>query len=97
MFNNWLQSLFSSIPDSSICQFSDWIAMDFQGMILSHAIRAAQTGNVNLVSTGAMGFMAGFFGVLLVLIAKGFAVQLAGAGVEGAVQGAQRWGWVLLV
>ncbi|HAE9636540.1 TPA_asm: hypothetical protein G4W04_004774, partial [Salmonella enterica subsp. enterica serovar Java] len=31
-------------------------------------------------------------GALLVLIAKGFAVQLAGAGVEGAVQGAAMMG-----
>lgn len=92
MFNNWLQSLFSSILTVLFASLVIRIAMDFQGMILSHAIRAAQTGNVNLVSTGAMGFMAGFLGALLVLIAKGFAVQLAGAGVEGAVQGAAMMG-----
>ncbi|XIS92555.1 type IV secretion system protein (plasmid) [Escherichia coli] len=92
MFNNWLQSLFSNILTVLFATLVIRIAMDYQGEILSQAIRAAQSGNVNLVSTGAMGFMAGLLGALLVFIAKGFAVQLAGAGVEGAVQGAAMMG-----
>ncbi|MCV5714321.1 TriE protein, partial [Escherichia coli] len=44
------------------------------------------------MTVSAMGFLAGLLGALLVLIAKSFAVQLAGAGVEGAVQGAAMMG-----
>ncbi|MEO9373773.1 hypothetical protein ABI428_39070, partial [Pseudomonas aeruginosa] len=50
------------------------------------------TPNSNVMTVSAMGFLAGLLGALLVLIAKSFAVQLAGAGVEGAVQGAAMMG-----
>ncbi|MGS9149752.1 type IV secretion system protein, partial [Salmonella enterica subsp. enterica serovar Infantis] len=45
MFNNWLQTLFSSILKVLFASIVIRIEMDIQGMILSHAIRAAQTGN----------------------------------------------------
>ncbi|AJJ37951.1 trbL/VirB6 plasmid conjugal transfer family protein (plasmid) [Yersinia pestis] len=93
MFNNWLQNIFSSILTVLFATLVIRIAMDYQGEILAQAIRAAQKGSVNLVSTGAMGFMAGLLGAVLVLIAKSFASQLAGAGVDGTLQGAAMMGF----
>ena len=90
MINNWLQSLFSSILTVLFASLVIRIAMDFQGDILQQVSNA--TPNSNVMTVSAMGFLAGLLGALLVLIAKSFAVQLAGAGVEGAVQGAAMMG-----
>ncbi|HCD3036659.1 TPA: type IV secretion system protein [Escherichia coli] len=90
MFNNWLQSLFSNVLTVLFATLVVQMAMEFQGDILQQVSNA--TPNSNIMSVSAMGFMTGLLGALLVFIAKGFAVQLAGAGVEGAVQGAAMMG-----
>lgn len=85
MFNNWLQLMFSSILTVLFASLVIRIGMDYQGDILKQVIDASE--NSNIVTSGAMGFMAGLLSALLVLIARSFATQLAGAGVDGAVQG----------
>ncbi|WP_340617414.1 type IV secretion system protein [Xenorhabdus entomophaga] len=85
MFNNWLQMMFSSILTVLFASLVIRIGMDFQGDILKQVINASAISNI--ITSGAMGFMAGMLSALLVLIARSFATQLAGAGVDGAVQG----------
>lgn len=85
MFNNWLQLNFSSILTVLFASLVIRIGMDYQGEILQQVSNAAPDSNV--VTAGAMGFMAGLLSALLVLLARMFATQLAGAGVDGAVQG----------
>ncbi|HGJ5865871.1 type IV secretion system protein [Arsenophonus nasoniae] len=87
MFNNWLQALFSSIFTILFATLVIKIAMDYQGEILAQVLTASKANSSNLITMGAMGFLAGALSALLVTIAKGFASQLAGVGVEGAVQG----------
>lgn len=85
MFNNWLQLMFSSILTVLFASLVIRIGMDYQGDILNQVINASADSNI--VTSGAMGFMAGLLSAMLVLIARSFASQLAGAGVDGAVQG----------
>lgn len=85
MFNNWLQLMFSSILTVLFASLVIRIGMDYQGDILKQVLDAPADSNI--VTSGAMGFMAGLLSAMLVLIARAFATQLAGAGVDGAVQG----------
>jgi len=85
MFNNWLQLNFSSILTVLFASLVIRIGMDYQGEILQQVSNAAP--NSNVVTAGAMGFMAGLLSALLIMLARMFATQLAGAGVDGAVQG----------
>lgn len=85
MFNNWLQLMFSSILTVLFASLVIRIGMDYQGDILRQVLNAPADSNI--VTSGAMGFMAGLLSALLVLLARAFASQLAGAGVDGAVQG----------
>ncbi|MFS1538337.1 MAG: type IV secretion system protein [Candidatus Phlomobacter fragariae] len=85
MFNNWLKALFSSVLTILFATLVIKIAMDYQGDILTQVLRESKANN--LITMGSMVFLAGALSALLVSIAKGFASQLAGVGVERAVQG----------
>lgn len=85
MFNNWLQLMFSSVLTVLFATLVIKMAMDYQGSILNSILSQSATGNI--VTMGAMGCVAGILSALLVLIASKFAQQLAGVGVDGAVQG----------
>lgn len=85
MFNNWLQLMFSSILTVLFASLVIRIGMDYQGDILRQVLNAPADSNI--VTSGAMGFMAGLLAGLLVFISSKIATSLAGAGVDGAVQG----------
>jgi type IV secretion system protein VirB6 len=85
MFNNWLQLMFSSVLTVLFATLVIKMAMDYQGSILNGILSQSATGNI--VTMGAMGCVAGILSALLVLIASKFAQQVAGVGVDGAVQG----------
>ncbi|MCU6304199.1 type IV secretion system protein, partial [Enterobacter cloacae] len=86
MFNNWLQSLFSSILTVLFASLVIRIAMDFQGDILRGVANAPPSSAI--LSGSERGFLGVLLRALLVPITPTFAVQFAGAGVVGAVQGA---------
>ncbi|CAI1544480.1 TrbL/VirB6 plasmid conjugal transfer protein [Serratia fonticola] len=85
MFNNWLQLMFSSILTVLFATLVIKIAMSYLSEILSQVSEQAFKGNI--VTMGAMGCVAGILAALLVYKAAAIAQQLAGVGVEGAVQG----------
>lgn len=85
MFNNWLQLMFSSILTVLFASLVIRFAIDFQGEMAEQMLKGAV--NSNIVTTGAMGLMTGFLAGLLVFISSKIATSLAGAGVDGAVQG----------
>jgi type IV secretion system protein VirB6 len=85
MFNNWLQSIFSSI-----------LTLMFATLVLSSGIKylngvletiKASANESNLITMGAMAGAAGVICAFVVWLSSKFAAQLAGVGLEGAVQG----------
>lgn len=86
MFNNWLQSLFSSCLTVLFASLIIRFCMDFQGEILSQIQKTANDSN--LWTMGAMGLLVGILASALVYFSAKIAITLAGAGVEGTVQGA---------
>lgn len=94
MFNNWLQMIFSSILTVLFASFILSISMSYHGQILSQVTAKSDTSEVYM---GALGLMVGIISAILVLTAKGFAQQIAGASAEGAVAGmafaAGKLGW----
>lgn len=86
MFNNWLQNIFSSI-----------ITVLLGALVLSSGIKylnavltviAVDSDKSNIILMGAMAGAAGFIAGVLVFKASSMAHQLAGVGVQGALEGA---------
>ena len=85
MFNNWLQLIFSSILTVMFASLVIKIGMTFMKLILTQV--TAQAVESNLLTMGAMALVAGVLTGGMVLLAVKFATQIAGVGMEGAVQG----------
>lgn len=85
MFNNWLQLVFSSLLIVMFGSLALRAGMAFLNIILSSAVANAK--EVNLMEMGAQALAAGIFMALAIWLAKTFATQIAGAGVDGAIQG----------
>lgn len=85
MFNNWLQTVFSSILTVLFASLVIRFCMDFQGDMLTQVLKGAD--RPNLFTAGAMGLVAGILSSILVVVSSKIAMSLAGAGVDGAVQG----------
>ena len=85
MFNNWLQLIFSSILTVMFASLVINIGMQFMDKILTQV--AAQAVEANLITMGALACVAGVLTGGMVLLAAKFAMQIAGVGLEGAVQG----------
>lgn len=90
MFNNWLQSVFSSILTILFSTLALSAAITYLTKILDKM--SALAAESNLMTLGLMAGLAGAFCGLVVLISAKIATQLAGVGVEGAVQGAMAMG-----
>jgi type IV secretion system protein VirB6 len=90
MFNSWLQLIFSSCFIFLFCSLAIKAGMTFLNGILSLSI--ANADKLNLISTGAQAGVAGAFMAWIIWQAKTYASQLAGVGVEGALQGAAAMG-----
>ena len=85
MFNNWLQLIFSSILTVMFASLVINIGMNFMGKILTQV--TAQATESNLITMGALACVAGVLTGGMVLLSAKFATQIAGVGMEGAVQG----------
>lgn len=85
MFNNWLQIIFSAILTVLFASLVVRVSMSFLQAIFDQL--SAQATQSNLVVMGAMACVAGIVSGVFVWLASKFASQLAGVGVEGAIQG----------
>ncbi|EFB70440.1 TrbL/VirB6 plasmid conjugal transfer protein, partial [Providencia rustigianii DSM 4541] len=85
MFNNWLQLIFSSLLIVMFGALALRAGMAFLNIVLS--VSVAQAAEANLMQLGATAAAAGLFMAFVIFLAKNFASQIAGAGVDGAVQG----------
>lgn len=85
MFNNWLMLIFSSVLTVLFATLVINIGMAYMDTILDQVKQEASYAN--LMTVGVMALLAGLLAGLMVLLAKSFASQLAGVGVDGAVQG----------
>lgn len=85
MFNNWLQLIFSSILTVLFASLVVNISIAFMNDMMDQV--KADATLFNLMTVGMMAFLAGLVSAALVWVAKGFASQIAGVGVDGAVQG----------
>lgn len=85
MFNNWLQLVFSSILTILFASLVVRGAMHYLQGILEQA--AIQASGSNIVTIGAQACAAGIISAFVIWLSSKFASQLAGVGVEGAMQG----------
>ncbi|KPC27194.1 MULTISPECIES: type IV secretion system protein [Pseudomonas syringae group] len=85
MFNNWLQLIFSSILTVMFASLVINIGVNFMVKILTQV--TAQATESNLITMGALACVAGLLTGGMVLLSAKFAMQIAGVGMEGAVQG----------
>lgn len=85
MFNNWLQLIFSSILTVMFASLVIDVGVYFLTDILNKITNQATESN--LLTMGAMACVAGVLTGGMVLLAAKFAMQIAGVGMEGAVQG----------
>lgn len=92
MFNNWLQLIFSSLLIVMFGALALRAGMAFLNIVLS--VSVAQAAEANLMQLGATAAAAGLFMAFVIFLAKNFASQIAGAGVDGAVQGMAAMGIV---
>ena len=90
MFNSWLQLIFSSCFIFLFGGLAIKAGMTFLNGVLSVSI--TNVNELNLISTGAQAGVAGLFMAWIIWQAKTYASQLAGVGVEGALQGAAAMG-----
>lgn len=90
MFNNWLQLIFSSLLVVMFGSLALRAGMAFLNIILSSAVKYGK--EANLMEMGAQALAAGIFMAGIIWLAKTFASQIAGVGVEGAIQGAAAMG-----
>jgi type IV secretion system protein VirB6 len=85
MFNNWLQLIFSSVLTVMFASLVINIGMNFMTKILNQV--TTQAVGSNLITMGALACVAGILTGALVFLSSKFAVQIAGVGMEGTVQG----------
>ncbi|WP_116892890.1 type IV secretion system protein [Pseudomonas savastanoi] len=85
MFNNWLQLIFSSILTVLFASLIVNISIAFMNDMMTQV--KADATLFNLMTVGMMALVAGVISAALVWVAKGFASQIAGVGVDGAIQG----------
>ncbi|ENZ2746214.1 type IV secretion system protein [Salmonella enterica] len=90
MFNNWLQTIFSSILTLMFATLALRAGTSYLNHILSVIVKDAD--EFNLVDMGFMALAAGIFTAVIAWLARHYASQLAGVGVEGAMQGAAAMG-----
>ncbi|WP_054096912.1 type IV secretion system protein, partial [Pseudomonas amygdali] len=85
MFNNWLQLIFSSILSvmfaSLVISTGNKLMFDVMSQV------QGQANDANLFTMGAMALIVGLVTAGLVLLSSKWATQLAGVGVDGAIQG----------
>ncbi|PHN71060.1 conjugal transfer protein [Pseudomonas syringae] len=90
MFNNWLQLIFSSILTvmfaSLVLDIGTKLMVDVLGQI------KGGVSDANLLTMGAMALIVGIVTAGLVFLSGKWATQLAGVGMEGAVQGMAQMG-----
>ncbi|PVK45492.1 pilus assembly protein, partial [Salmonella enterica subsp. enterica serovar Rubislaw] len=84
MFNNWLQLIFSSILTLMFATLALRAGTSYLNHILSVIVKEAEKSN--LVDMGFMALAAGIFTAVIAWLARHYASQLAGVGVEGAMQ-----------
>ncbi|MEX9225585.1 type IV secretion system protein [Providencia rettgeri] len=92
MFNNWLQLIFSSLLVVMFGSLALRAGMAFLNIILSSAVIYGK--EVNLMEMGVQALVAGLFMGGVIWLAQKYASQIAGAGVDGAVQGMAAMGIV---
>lgn len=85
MFNNWLQIIFSAILTLLFAALVVRVGMAFLQSIFDQL--NTQASQANLVVMGAMACVAGIVSGICIWLSSKFASQLAGVGVEGAIQG----------
>lgn len=85
VFNNWLNLLLASVFTVLFASVLVRIGTAFQTDMFTQITTAAP--NSNLMTMGAMAFVIGIIIGALIYKSSGFAQQLAGAGVEGTLQG----------
>ncbi|EAS1756001.1 type IV secretion system protein [Salmonella enterica subsp. enterica] len=90
MFNSWLQLIFSSCLIFMFGSLALRAGTSFLNIVLSLAVDTVD--NRNLIKIGATAAVAGIFMAWIIWQAKSYASQLAGVGVEGAMQGAAAMG-----
>lgn len=90
MFNSWLQLIISSCLILMFGSLALRAGTFYLNMILSETVANANQGN--LIELGARALVAGIFMAFIIWQAKNYASQIAGVGVEGAMQGAAAMG-----
>ncbi|HGB7592859.1 TPA: type IV secretion system protein, partial [Salmonella enterica subsp. enterica serovar Enteritidis] len=90
MFNSWLQLNFSSLLVFLFAALALRAGTWQLNMALSTSIATASENN--LLQTGVTSLAAGIFMAWIIWQAKSYASQIAGVGVEGAMQGAAAMG-----
>ncbi|ECW7639363.1 type IV secretion system protein [Salmonella enterica] len=90
MFNSWFQLIISSCLILMFGALALRAGTMYLNGILS--ISVAKADSLNLISTGAAALVAGIFMAFVIWQAKNYASQIAGVGVEGAMQGAAAMG-----
>lgn len=85
MFNNWLQLIFSSILTVLFATLVIRAGISYYGSILAQI--TADASKYNLMAMGAMACVAGVLSGFVVWLSSRFASQLAGVGIDGAIQG----------
>lgn len=93
MFNSWLQLNFSSLLVFLFAALALRAGTWQLNMALSTSIATASENN--LLQTGVTSLAAGIFMAWIIWQAKSYASQIAGVGVEGAMQAQPLWGLVL--
>jgi type IV secretion system protein VirB6 len=88
MFNNWLQTIFSAILTVLFSALSVRLAIDYLNGRLAVATSGADANNI--VTLGAECCLAGIGAGFVIWLSAKIASSLAGAGVQGAMQGAAK-------
>lgn len=91
MFNSWLQLIISACLVLMFGSLALRAGTMYLNYILSQSISDASNGS-NLIQIGATSLAAGIFMAFVIWQAKNYASQIAGVGVEGAMQGAAAMG-----
>lgn len=85
MFNNWLQTIFSAILTVLFSALSVRLAINYLNGRLAVATNGADANNI--VTLGAQCCLAGIGAAFVIWLSAQIATTLAGAGVQGAMQG----------
>lgn len=90
MFNNWLQSILSCILTLMFSALSLRIAIEYLSRLLAKAAILADSSNI--ITIGAQACLAGIGAGFVVWLSAKIAGSLAGASVQGVMQGAAKIG-----